>query len=62
MGIIDVGIRIDIEIEREREREKSHDRYYNKLNVLVTWGETRRKMNMRCRGTQYGNIKMNPIN
>jgi hypothetical protein len=38
MGIIDVGIRIDIEIEREREREreKSHDRYYNKLNVLVT--------------------------
>jgi hypothetical protein len=30
--------------------------------VLVTWGETRRKMNMRCRGTQYGNIKMNPIN
>ena len=40
MGIIDVGIRIDIENERERERErereKSHDRYYNKLNVLVT--------------------------
>jgi hypothetical protein len=37
MGIIDVGIRIDIENEREREREreKSHDRYYNKLNVLV---------------------------
>ena len=29
-------VKTDIEIEREREREKSHDRYYNKLNVLVT--------------------------